>query len=56
MRKWTTVSVPRAIAEDMDRLMKKLGYWPSRGAFVREALLAKIREEQKQTRVEEAEG
>ncbi|MCX6655467.1 MAG: hypothetical protein NTY03_10155 [Candidatus Bathyarchaeota archaeon] len=29
----------------IDELNGELGYWPSRGAFVREAVLLKLREE-----------
>ena len=43
--KYVTVSLPVAISEAMDSLMDELGYWPSRGAFVREACLEKIRKE-----------
>ena len=45
--KYVTVSIPQAIAEELDALIKSLGYWPSRGAFVREACLTKIREEKR---------
>jgi len=45
--KYATVSIPRGIAEAIDELIEELGYWPSRGAFVREATLEKIKEEQK---------
>ena len=45
--KYVTVSIPQAIAGEMDSLIKSLGYWPSRGAFVREACLTKIREEKR---------
>jgi len=45
--KYATVSIPRGIADAIDELIEELGYWPSRGAFVREACLEKIREEQK---------
>ena len=45
--RYVSVSIPKAIAEAIDELMEKLGYWPSRGAFVREATLAKIREERR---------
>jgi Arc/MetJ-type ribon-helix-helix transcriptional regulator len=31
----------------MDELIKELGYWPSRGAFIREAALDKIQKERK---------
>ena len=45
-KKYSTVSIPRGIAEAIDELIDELGYWPSRGAFVREATLEKVREEQ----------
>ena len=40
--KYVTVSIPVGIARDIDRLIEELGYWPSRGAFVREACIEKI--------------
>ena len=46
-KKYSTVSIPRGIAEAIDELIEDLGYWPSRGAFVREATLEKVRDEQK---------
>ena len=45
-RKYATVSIPIGIARAVDELLEELGYWPSRGAFVREATLEKIRDEQ----------
>lgn len=45
--RYVTVSLPRGIAVEIDRLIEELGYWPSRGAFVREACLQKIREERR---------
>ena len=45
--KYATVSIPRGIVDAIDELIEELGYWPSRGAFVREATLLKVREEQK---------
>jgi Arc/MetJ-type ribon-helix-helix transcriptional regulator len=41
-RKYTTVSIPTRIAEDIDRLIEELEYWPSKGSFVREACTEKI--------------
>lgn len=43
--KYVTVSLPAAIGRAIDGLIDELGYWPSRGAFVREACLEKIRAE-----------
>lgn len=43
--KYVTVSIPAGIAREIDKLIEELGYWPSRGAFVREACLEKIRSE-----------
>jgi Arc/MetJ-type ribon-helix-helix transcriptional regulator len=42
--KQSTVSLPLSLIKQIDFLIEKLGYWPSRSAFVREACLAKIKE------------
>jgi Arc/MetJ-type ribon-helix-helix transcriptional regulator len=39
---YVTVSIPVAIADEIDRLIEQSGYWPSRSAFVREACLEKL--------------
>jgi len=46
-KKYVTISLPVGVADDIDALIEELGYWPSRGAFARDACVAKIREEQK---------
>ena len=48
MDKYVTISIPSALAEAIDELNEELGYWPSRGAFVREAVLEKLRDERQQ--------
>lgn len=55
---YVTISLPKAIADDIDWLNEELGYWPSRGAFAREACLEKIRAERRELilRREEAES
>ena len=45
--KYTSVSLPMKLIFDVDRLIEEFGYWPSRGAFVREACIKKIREERR---------
>jgi len=45
-KKYVTVSILQGIADAIDALIEELGFWPSRGAFVREATLEKIRAEQ----------
>jgi len=45
--KYATISLPIGITDEIDQLIKAFGFWPSRGAFVREACLEKIRDEQK---------
>jgi Arc/MetJ-type ribon-helix-helix transcriptional regulator len=52
--KYSSVSLPVKVLEEMDGLIKKLGYWPSRGAFVREAILEKMRRERDRSRNLEA--
>ncbi len=46
-RKYVTVSIPIGIAKDIDKLIEEMGYWPSRGAFVREACTEKIWKERR---------
>jgi len=42
---WKTVSIPSRLAGDIQELIDALGYWPSLGAFTREALIRHIRYE-----------
>ena len=42
---YKTVSLPSRLADDIQELMDEFGYWPSLGAFVREAALEKMRRE-----------
>ena len=42
---YKTVSLPRRLADDIQEIMDEFGYWPSLGAFVREAALEKLRRE-----------
>ena len=39
---YVTISIPVAIANEIDQLIEESGYWPSRSAFVREACLEKL--------------
>jgi len=56
-QKYRTVSIPTRIADDIEELIEKLGYWPSVGAFVRDACINKIREEQNRLKeTEDPEG
>ena len=43
--KWKTVSLPGGLADDVQELIDGSGYWPGLGAFVREAVLDKIKKE-----------
>ena len=49
-RKYGTVSIPMGILEAIDALIDELRYWPSRGSFVREACLEKVRSERNRLR------
>ncbi len=42
---YKTVSLPRRLADDIQEIMDEFGYWPSLGAFIREAALEKMRRE-----------
>jgi len=54
--KQSTVSLPLSIIKEIDLLIERLGYWPSRSAFVREACLAKIKEYREELKGEGAGG
>jgi len=45
MRNWVTVSIPRGLSEDIQKLVDEVNYWPSISSFVRDACIAKIRYE-----------
>ena len=46
-RKYVTASIPIGIANDIDKLIEEIGYWPSKGSFVREACTEKIWKERR---------
>ncbi|RLI33156.1 hypothetical protein DRO56_02370 [Candidatus Bathyarchaeota archaeon] len=48
--KYGSVSIPMGILEEIDYLIERLRYWPSRSAFIREACLEKIRRERERLR------
>lgn len=45
MTKYTTVSLPKPLADDIFTLTEKVGYWPSLSSFVREAGMDKLQME-----------
>ena len=42
---FSSVSIPKPVLEEVDELIRELGHWPSRSAFVRESVLEKVRVE-----------
>ena len=52
--KYRTVSLPSGVAEAIERLIEELGFWPSVGAFAREACIKMIREEWPRLKTKEA--
>jgi len=44
-RKYRTVSLPWGVAAAIERLIEELGFWPSVGAFAREACIKMVKEE-----------
>ena len=43
MTEYTTVSLPRPLVEEINRIVGEIGFWPSTTAFVREACVEKLR-------------
>jgi len=48
--KYRTVSLPRGITDEVEKLIKELRYWPSISSFVREATLEKLKIERRNLR------
>ena len=42
MNDYTTVSLPKPLLKEINRLIKRIGFWPSTTAFVREACITKL--------------
>lgn len=42
MTKYTTVSFPKPLIDDITKIVEEVGYWPSTAAFVREACVEKL--------------
>lgn len=58
MSRYSTVSIPRRLADDIIKFIDERGYWTSVGSFVREAAIEKLHAERARLRAvrEEAEG
>jgi len=48
--KYRTVSIPKGITDEVEKLIEELRYWPSISSFVREATLEKIKVERRHLR------
>ena len=48
--KYRTVSIPRGITDEVEKLIEELRYWPSVSSFVREATLEKLKVERRNIR------
>lgn len=56
-KKYRSVSISTVIADDIEELMEKFGYWTSVSSFVREATVKSITEWQNRLKeTEEPEG
>ena len=48
--KYRTVSIPKGITDEVEKLIEELQFWPSISSFVREATLTKLKVERKTLR------
>ena len=48
--KYRTVSLPKGITDEVEKLIEELRYWPSISSFVREATLEKLKVERRNLR------
>ena len=56
MNEYTTVSFPKPLIDDITKLVKEVGYWPSTTAFAREALVEKLYAVRKHRAIEDTEA
>lgn len=40
--RYSSISIPTSIVGEIEKLVKELGYWPTKTAFIREACLEKM--------------
>jgi Arc/MetJ-type ribon-helix-helix transcriptional regulator len=56
---YSSISIPTRLLKEIEKLVKELGYWPTKTAFIREACLEKMEKHRKELgarrRAEEAE-
>jgi len=56
---YSSISVPTRLLQEIEKLVKVVGYWPTKTAFIREACLEKIEKYRKELEarrlIEEAE-
>ena len=48
--KYRTVSIPKGLTDDVEKLIEELRYWPSISSFVREATMEKLKAERRNIR------
>jgi len=45
---YSSISVPARLLEEIEKLVKVMGYWPTKTAFIREACLEKMEKHRKE--------
>lgn len=48
--RYSSISIPTSLVEEIEKLVKELGYWPTKTAFIREACLEKMEKHRKELR------
>lgn len=47
-RGYSSISLPKGLMRQIEKLAKELGYWPTKTAFIREACLEKMEKHRKE--------
>jgi metal-responsive CopG/Arc/MetJ family transcriptional regulator len=45
---FSSISFPTALIKEVERVVKELGYWPTKTAFIREAVMEKLERHRKE--------
>ncbi|MFQ6080482.1 MAG: ribbon-helix-helix domain-containing protein [Candidatus Bathyarchaeia archaeon] len=45
---YSSISIPTRLLKEIEKLVKEIGYWPTKTAFIREACLEKLEKHKKE--------
>jgi len=50
-RRFSSISFPTPLVKEIENIVEKVGYWPTKTAFIREAIMEKLERYRKELEV-----